>query len=168
MFVDVERGRSMAVALPTELRKSDVHEVGLRKKGDVWHERRHVLGDGDLGFLQGRGPACNSYNKDKQLRASVRGDALAVLGSMPGLEWFAAGLRQRWTITERTPGSTQELRHLNRLISWTRQGVTWELDPRHVDLVTQGFEVTRKFTTHSFGAEMDDALLSEVASCSEH
>ena len=31
----------------------------------------------------------------------MRGDDFTVWGSMPDLKWFAAGLRQRWTITER-------------------------------------------------------------------
>ena len=34
---------------------------------------------------------------------------------------------------------TKELRLLNRIIRWTARGITWEPDPRHVELVLQGF-----------------------------
>ena len=51
------------------------------------------------------------------------GDDFTVLKSLPSLKWVAAGFKQQWTITERgilgppeSEGTTQEIRHLHRLI----------------------------------------------------
>ena len=46
-----------------------------------------------------------------------------------------------------TPGTVSEMRHLNRLIRWTREGLEYEADPRHVELVVDQLEVTRPVTT---------------------
>ena len=173
--------KRIAVEMPPESRKSDVYEVGLLKKAmhgtrDAamhWEAEIESLLVGSMGFVHGRRSPCNFYNKDRQLRVSAHGDDFTMLGSMLDLKWFVAGLRERRTITERgilvppeIDGTTQEIPHLNRLFSWTREGVTWERDPRHVDLVIQRLGVTQKVTTpltkeRSEDAEMDDALLSE-------
>ena len=151
--------RRIAVELPPEIHKS---EVGPLVNGDVWHERRrHVLEGGNCKSVGGIGGvrvspriAVNFYIKDQQLRVSEHRDHFIVLGSMLELKWTAAGLRQRWTITGRgilgppeIEGTTQEIRHLNRLISWTREGATCEPGPWHVDLVIQGLGVTLKVAT---------------------
>ena len=41
-----------------------------------------------------------------------------------------------------TRGTVQEMRHLNRLITWDREGITWEADPRHADLIIQQLGIT--------------------------
>ena len=86
-----------------------------------------------LGLVQSRGSPCNFYNKGKQSGVSVLSDDFTVLGSITERGIFGR---------RKSNATTQEIRHLNRLISWTREGVTWEADPRHVDLVTQGLGVT--------------------------
>ena len=104
--------------------------------------------------------------KTKQLRVSVHGGDVRVLGSMPGLKWFAAGLGQRWTVPERNPGATRNRGTSQSIDFLDQRRCHGEPDPRHVDLVTEGLGVTQKVTTPLTkecleDAEMDDALSSE-------
>ena len=125
-FVDVERGRSIAVELPTELRKSDVHEVGLRKKGDVWHEREPPCAGRWRSGVLARPRAGMQL---LQQRRTVASQCARRCPHSVGIRAWS-GVFCSWV--GRNPGSTQELRYLNRLISWTRKGIFWELYPRHV------------------------------------
>ena len=45
------------------------------------------------------------------------------------------------------PGTIQEARLLNRTITWDNQGILWEADTRHVDIVLQQTGVTNSVTT---------------------
>ena len=61
---------------------------------------------------------------------------------MVNVQWFHSELKKRWLVEIRgilgppgTAGTVQEMRHLNRIITWDKQGITWEPDPRHVDLL---------------------------------
>ena len=44
-------------------------------------------------------------------------------------------------------GTVQEMRHLNRILRWTAEGIIYETDPRHVDLVVKALGVTKPVTT---------------------
>ena len=46
-----------------------------------------------------------------------------------------------------TPGTIQEARLLNRTITWDSQGILWEADPRHVDIILRQTGVTHSVTT---------------------
>ena len=45
------------------------------------------------------------------------------------------------------PNTIQRIRPLSRIITWTREGLTWEPDPRHVDLVVQSLGVKSTVVT---------------------
>ena len=40
------------------------------------------------------------------------------------------------------PGAIQHSILLNRLVSWTSSGISWEADPRHVSLLVEDLGVT--------------------------
>lgn len=42
----------------------------------------------------------------------------------------------------------KEARLLNRIIRWTVQGITWEPDPRHVEIVLQGLQLDDGKSSH--------------------
>lgn len=127
---------------------------GTRDAALCWEaEIADLLVDG-LGFEQGRSTPCMFYLPGRNLRTTVHGDDFETLGSMKDLLWFTSKLKERWSLTDRgtlgppeVQGTVQEIRHLNRIISWTREGVTWEPDPRHVDLVVKALGVTGKVVT---------------------
>ena len=82
---------------------------------------------------------------------------------MEDLLWFAAKLRERWMIAERgilgpprVEGTVQEMRHLNIINCWTKDGVSWEPDPRHADIVVRTLGATQKVTTPLVKERLED------------
>jgi hypothetical protein len=99
-----------------------------------------------LGFAQGKSSPCIYYHQGRGLRVWVYGDDFVVMGSYTDTKWLEAKLREAWTLTVRgimgPPGykdCVQELRVLGRLISWTAEGITWEADPRHAEIVCKSY-----------------------------
>ena len=41
----------------------------------------------------------------------------------------------------------QSIRVLGRIVEWTADGITWEADPRHAELIRKSFGVTRRSVT---------------------
>ena len=179
-FIDIKRAhlvsavrRRIAVELPPELRRPGYDEVGLllkamygtRDAALCWEfEIVRVLVT-TMGFTQGRSTPCLFYNAERNIRTEVHGDDFEVLGSVEDLEWFTAGLRKEWMIQERgilgppgQPGTVQEMRHLNRIICWDREGITWESDPRHADLIIQDLGITKSAVTTPLVKEKVSAL----------
>ena len=168
-FIDVKRAhfmskvrRLIAVELPPESRRPGIDEVGLLRRATYgtrgaamcWEQEVADLIVNQLGGEQSRATPCNFYIESRNLRIAVHGDDFETLGSMEDLRWFAVQLRTRWEIDERgilgppgVDGATQQIRHLNRIITWTPRGIEWESDPRHADIVISSLGVTRSVTS---------------------
>ena len=63
-------------------------------------------------------------------------------------------LQEFWVVTSRRilgpPGyhdTVQSIRVLGRVVEWTADGITWEADPRHAELVRKSFGVTGRSVT---------------------
>ena len=174
--------RKIAVELPPELQRSGIDEVGVllramygtRDAATCWEAEIADLLVNDLGFTQGRASPCNFFHQERNLRVTVHGDDFESLGTLTDLQWFSNGLKKRWVISERgilgppgVEGTVQEIRHLNRIICWTREGITWESDPRHVDLVIQAMGVTQKVSTPLVKEKLDDIEDDEMLSAAD-
>ena len=73
---------------------------------------------------------------------------------MEMIQWFIEALKKHWTLEVRailgppgTPGTVQEARLLNRIITWDSEGILWEPDARHVDVILERMGVTNTGTT---------------------
>ena len=53
-------------------------------------------------------------------------------------------------------GATQQARHLNRIVSWTPQGIEWESDPRHADIVVKTLGVTKPVNSPLLKEKLSD------------
>ena len=87
--------------IAVDLRKSDAYEVGFLKKamyGTRGGGNRKSVGGID--GIRSR-PSAILKPKINSCESVFAGDDLTVSGSMPDLKRFAAGFRQRWTITEK-------------------------------------------------------------------
>eukprot|EP00959_Pyramimonas_sp_CCMP1952_P457952 9475807-Pyramimonas_sp.AAC.1 len=58
------------------------------------------------------------------------------------VDWLFKELNKEWTVKVEgifgppgEPDTVQSIRTLNRLLTWTTEGIEWECDPRHVDIV---------------------------------
>lgn len=107
------------------------------------------------------------------MRVSVHGDDFTSLGTFAAVSWFHAEVAKHWLVEIRgilgppgMPGTVHEVRHLNRLIAWDTEGITWECDPRHVELLLRDVGVTGSVTTPLVKEKVDalDSVDSALSS----
>ena len=84
----------------------------------------------------------------------VHGDDFTALGNDHGLDRYEAGMKAAFDIKLRgrlgsSPGDTQEIKILNRILRVTPKGLCYEADPRHVELLARalGLEQSRAYST---------------------
>jgi hypothetical protein len=73
----------------------------------------------------------------------VHGDDFVLTGSAGALDEVKAGMHKRFLLKELgrlggSVGELKELRVLNRVIRWTREGLKYEADPRHAEIIVRG------------------------------
>ncbi|CAE7251708.1 unnamed protein product [Symbiodinium sp. CCMP2592] len=190
LFIDVKKAhfwspvrRRLLVELPPEAGEGP-DKVGLLKRSlygtrdapSNWeHAIKKVMTD--LGFKQGVSNPCLYFHPEHGLRCNVHGDDFTVVGGYNKLQWLIESLQKAWTIEVRgilarpgssLPGVTHSISVLNRLVTWTNEGIEMEADPRHVDLVLEhlGLNNSSPVTTplvKSTGDEDESPLSKEDA-----
>eukprot|EP00973_Karenia_brevis_P024432 3369648-Karenia_brevis.AAC.1 len=124
----------------------------------------------ELGFCQGASSPCHYWHEQKQLRVTVHGDDFTSLGTKANVDWLHTELAGKWKVEIRgilgppgLEGTVQEMRHLNRLVCWDYEGITWEPDPRHVDLLCEHVGVSgAKVTTPLVKEKIDDLDIEDI------
>ena len=92
------------------------------------------------GFTQGKATPCMFYHKERQLRLVVHGDDFTILGNEENLDWFRKAIQETFEVTIRgrigpSPRDSKSIKLLNRVIEWNDQGITYEADQRHADMI---------------------------------
>ena len=84
----------------------------------------------------------------------VHGDDFVPLGYIVIVRWFFVKLQEFWVVTNRgilgPPGyhdCVQSIRVLGSTVEWTADGITWEADRRHAELIKKSFGVTGRSVT---------------------
>ena len=101
----------------------------------------------DLGFTKGESSPCNFYHKTRNICTVVHGDDFFSEGAAEELKWLNAGLSRAFQIKTEVlgpdgkNGEQLEIRFLNRIVQWRPEGITWEADPRHAELIIQQLEL---------------------------
>ena len=102
-----------------------------------------------LGIVQGLSSPCLYYHPTREIRSVVHGGGFTSLGMKEHLEYFHKSLQKEWTTTVRallgplgTEGTQRSICILNRLVSWGSEGITWEGDPRHAEILIRELGVT--------------------------
>ena len=119
---------------------------GTRDAGRLWEDAYTQVLEA-CGFTAGLANPCVFYHKTRDISMVVRGDDFTSVGTDKDLDWFEGELRESFEIKVRGrlgEGCTgpQELRILNRVISLTEKGLTYEADPRHADLLMSSLNLT--------------------------
>ena len=84
-------------------------------------------------------PAC-LHRRSGQIRVVVHGDDFTVLGSEVELDWFRERISERFEVKFRARLGPQErdnksVRLLYIVIEWGSEGIRYEADQRHAELV---------------------------------
>ena len=159
-FVDIRKAyfngipkRPVYMALPRELGLPSNYvgklvrcAYGTRDAGAIWEDTyRGALEQ--MGFRSGIASPCCFYHPDRQLHLVVHGDDFTTMGIQKDLDWMEEELARhfelkiRGRLGENCTGP-QQIRILNRIVTLTEEGLIYEADPRHVDLLSQSLGLT--------------------------
>ena len=88
------------------------------------------------------------------MKCVVHGDDFTVLGAESDLGWFAREFAKHFEIKIRgilgpDTGDAHEMRILNRIVRWTAEGLEYEADQRHAEIIVKemGLETATKVST---------------------
>ena len=93
-----------------------------------------------IGFETGKATPCIFTLPSKDIRVVVHGDDFTVLGYVKDLNWFRQQISDRFTVKSRGRiGPEKEdlkaIRILNRILEWTDEGLVYEADQRHAEII---------------------------------
>ena len=93
----------------------------------------------ELGYERDKASPCTFYHPVRQLRTYIHGDGFVTIGKEEDLAWLKQGLEKHYEIKTEVLGPSgndkQQVKVLNRIITWTDTGIEYEADPRHVELI---------------------------------
>ena len=154
MFNDVKRAyffaeakREIYVELPEEDQEENGEDMvgrlrlsmyGTRDAAQNWAlEYASTLVS--LGFKQGLASPCHFFHPTRKLRTAVHGDDFVTVGPKSELKKMRKELEMKYDLKTSVlgpdEGEEKEVRILNRVIRWTREGVSYEPDPRHGEIL---------------------------------
>ena len=177
-FVDVRKAyfhgrptRNLYVRLPPELGlprtmlgKLKRCLYGTRDAGHIWES---VYGEAlvSMGFKQGKASPCCFEHEDWGISLVVHGDDFTALGCDSSLDKWEKAMADKFEIKLKgrighEDHDLKEMRLLNRIIRVVPEGLTYEADPRHVELLVRslGLEDCRKVSTPGVKPQLEVEL----------
>ena len=123
----------------------------------------HLTG---IGFERGTACPCNFYHPSRDVSLTVHGDDYTSTGRIAELKWLDGQLKAKFDTKTLTMGpednQLKQLRVLNRIISWTPDGIEFEPDQRHAELIVAGMGVTAGVNTPGSREEATKASKPET------
>jgi len=82
------------------------------------------------------------FHPERNLRLVVHGDDFTALGWESQLDWYREQVTRRFESKVKgrigpASGDEKSMRVLNRLVHWTSEGIEYEADQRHAELIIQ-------------------------------
>ena len=147
---------------------------GTRDAGAIWEET-YAEALIELGFTRGVASPCCFHHKDRDIGVVVHGDDFTTIGEAEDLDWYEKGLASFFELKVRArlgPDETddQEVRILNRIVRVTPSGLSYEADPRHVEILIKSLGVENAKSVSSPGVKdySELELETEDAEANEH
>ena len=162
MFIDVSKAyfhapsqRPVYVVLPDEA--LEPHErgghicgrlnyslYGTRDAAQNW-ENEYTKFLISLGFKRGLSSPCIFHHPERNMQLVVHGDDFTTLGEESDLTWLSAQFKKRFKIKVRgilgpDNHDTHEITLLNKVVSWNSEGIQYEADQRHVEILLKAFK----------------------------
>ena len=140
--------RSVYIELPDEdpmkklgyKGKLDKALYGTRDAPQAWAEEleRALV---ELGFVASKLQPSVFWNREKDLRVVVHVDDLLVEGGLAELRWLRDMLKDKYKIKSAILEEDGELQYLGRSIRKTSQGIEWEADKKHVEILVREWDL---------------------------
>ena len=96
--------------------------------------------------MSGAASPCVFFHPERNITVVVHGDDFNALGVSDDLSLYEDPLKHSFEIKIRgrmgPDGNCDEIKILNRILRLTTKGLTYESDPRHVDLLTSSMGLT--------------------------
>ncbi len=94
------------------------------------------------GFTRGKGSPCNFHHPVRDMAMTVHGDDFTCSGAEHDLRWLEARMSAKFDVKCEVLGPNpekhkQEIRVLNRVLTWGVDGIIYEPDQRHAELVVR-------------------------------
>ena len=140
------------MGLPPNLVAKQVRCVyGTRDAGKLWEDTYTQVLEG-MGFTTGVSNPCVFYHAERELSIVIHGDDFTTLGTDANIDWYEAELQKHFEIKIRGRlgegcEGTNQIRILNRVVTITPEGLQYEADPRHGDLLTSSLSLSE--TSHA-------------------
>ena len=120
-----------------------------------------------LGFDVGTATPCSFKHAVKDLYVTVHGDDFTITGPDHELLWLEQRMAEKYEIKTKYLGPDAhheaEVRVLNRTLRWTSEGVEYEPDQRHAELIVRelGMETARAVSTPGAAESREEAEANE-------
>ena len=105
-------------------------------------------------IIVGKSTPCAFRHPERKLRVVIHGDDFTVLGHAAELDWFRAHIVKNFEVKFKArlgpeDSDDQAVRILNRVVEWTDEGIRYEADQRHAEIII-----------HSLGLQGESRTLS--------
>ena len=121
---------------------------GCRDSGAIWENVYSEVLKG-LGFTQAVASPCCFYHREKGISVVVHGDDFTALATDAGLDFLEEGMQKHFEVKLKGrighgDSDCKEMRVLNRLLRVVPEGLLYEPDPRHVEMLARAFDLTKE------------------------
>ena len=146
-YLQAEAKRDVYVELPQEdgqaglCAKLKTAMYGTRDAAQSW-EATYRKAHEEWGFQIGKASPCVMFHPERNLRLVVHGDDFTALGWESQLNLYREQVTRRFASKVKgrigqASGDEKSMRVLNRLVHWTSDGIEYEADQRHAELIIQ-------------------------------
>jgi len=153
-FIDIKRAclqaevrREVYVELPPEDKQEGMCAkltkamYGTRDAAQSW-EATYRKAHEDWGFQVGSASPCIMFHPKREVRLVVHGDDFTALGWEHQLDWYRGQVTSKFESKVKgrigpAKDDLKSMRVLNRLVQWTSEGIEYEADQRHAELIIQ-------------------------------
>ena len=121
-----------------------------------------------LGFKVGEHSPCNFRHESRGIALTVHGDDFTSTGRESELRWLDQQLRKKLELKTEFLGPdtrrhVQQVRVLNRVLTWTQDGLVYEADQRHAEILIRELGLENGKPVATPGAREDIGKASAVA-----
>lgn len=139
---------------------------GLRDAAQNW-ESEYIEFMSEIKFPRGAATPCMSWHAERELRFVVHGDDFTILGYLDQHIWFRKHMESRYDIKYRGHIGSQKddeksIIMLNRIVEWTDEGVVYNSDQRHADIIVRYLGLGKANGVVTPGEKKHDKVSSEL------